>query len=350
MMRSLKTWMWSLALAAPAIAGGSVPAPVEDHGDWIADFDKAVEFAKKEKKDLFVDFTGSDWCGWCIKLHSEVFEHAEFLTAAKADFVLVALDFPRSAEAKAKVPNPKRNDELSKRYSIGGFPTILLMTPDGDVYGQTGYQPGGPEKYVQHVKELREKGRAELTQVLALVREFESGTPEAKAKAADAAIERLEKMGEEVEKTGQPPASAGRLVPLAKSAFTADADNKAGRKLRAVKALLAAGQIDDDVKSAAKALDPRNENGLLEKVVWSECQAVNSEEMLKAAVKAIDELDALGPVKDKQLALRIYASAARWNNEFLSDKAKAKVYAQKAKDLGVAEKPVVDMLDEILNS
>src|SRR5262245_22597297 len=187
MMRSLKTWMWSLALAAPALtAPAFAGAPAEDHGDWVADFDKAVEIAKKEKKDLFVDFTGSDWCGWCIKLHSEVFDHAEFLTAAKADFVLVSLDFPRTADAKAKVPNPKRNEERSKRYEIQGFPTILLMTPDGDVYGQTGYQPGGPEKYVEHLKELRTKGRAELDQVIAIVRDFESGNAEAKTKASDA--------------------------------------------------------------------------------------------------------------------------------------------------------------------
>ena len=57
-------------LSSPAIA---------DDTDWIGDFDKAVALAKETGKDLFVDFTGSDWCGWCIRLHDEVFVHSEFL-------------------------------------------------------------------------------------------------------------------------------------------------------------------------------------------------------------------------------------------------------------------------------
>ena len=72
----------SIALVAPSFASEG----------WIADFDEAVKLAKAEKKDLFVDFTGSDWCGWCKKLDAEVFSKEEFLTAAKKSFVLVALD------------------------------------------------------------------------------------------------------------------------------------------------------------------------------------------------------------------------------------------------------------------
>jgi thiol-disulfide isomerase/thioredoxin len=121
----------------------------------MADFDKATQLAQKEGKDLFVDFTGSDWCGWCIKLHDEVFQHDAFLKPIQEDYILVALDYPRKEAAKALVPNPKRNQELKKKYAIRGYPTILLMTPDGEVYGKTGYRKGGPELYVEHVKKLQ---------------------------------------------------------------------------------------------------------------------------------------------------------------------------------------------------
>jgi thioredoxin-related protein len=58
--------------------------------------------------------------------------------------VLVALDYPRDEAVKAKVPNPKRNQELLAKYDVQGYPTILLMTPDGDVFGQTGYSRADP--------------------------------------------------------------------------------------------------------------------------------------------------------------------------------------------------------------
>src|SRR6187455_3462039 len=124
----------ALAVTAPAWADDIAPAPAAEtkaEEKWVADFDKAVEQAKKEHKDLLVDFTGSDWCSWCVRLHEEVFSHDDFLAAAQKDYVLVSLDYPHGEEAKAKVPNAARNDELAKQHKIGGFPTVLLMTADG---------------------------------------------------------------------------------------------------------------------------------------------------------------------------------------------------------------------------
>jgi len=120
-------------------AASALSAQEETHSKWYDDFDVAVEAAKREKKDLLVDFTGSDWCGWCIRLHKEVFDHAAFDAGVKDHFILVALDFPRGEAAKKKVPNPARNNELQQKYGVRGFPTILLMGADGEVYGKTGY-------------------------------------------------------------------------------------------------------------------------------------------------------------------------------------------------------------------
>ncbi|RYG18581.1 thioredoxin family protein, partial [bacterium] len=103
-----------------------------------------------------MDFTGSDWCGWCIKLNDEVFKHDEFKTGVKDKFVLVELDYPRD-KSKLSEETQKQNEELQGKYSIQGFPTILLCDADGKPFAKTGYQAGGAEKYVAHLDELRAK-------------------------------------------------------------------------------------------------------------------------------------------------------------------------------------------------
>jgi hypothetical protein len=129
---------------------------------WVADYDEAVKIATAEDKHLFVNFSGSDWCGWCIRLYEEVFSHDEFLTPMTRDYVLVSLDFPRSEQAKAGVPNPERNIAVASLHDVSGYPTVLLMTAEGEVYGRTGYQEGGADAYVGHVSELRAKGMKQL--------------------------------------------------------------------------------------------------------------------------------------------------------------------------------------------
>jgi len=136
---------------APA-AGATVDLP------WVRDVARAKEQAKREKKDLFIDFTGSDWCGWCIRLDREVFQTPAFLAAAKDKFVFLYLDFPNGDEAKSKVVDEKLNESLREKYGVQGFPSILLCDADGNPYARTGYQPGGPEKYLGHLEELRAGG------------------------------------------------------------------------------------------------------------------------------------------------------------------------------------------------
>lgn len=121
---------------------------------WLTNIDAAKKSASESKKDLLIDFTGSDWCGWCIKLNDEVFKHDAFKTGVKDSFVLVEIDFPRE---KGKLPEDvrKRNTELGDKYAVQGYPTILLCDAEGKPYAATGYEEGGPEKYVSHLNELR---------------------------------------------------------------------------------------------------------------------------------------------------------------------------------------------------
>lgn len=121
---------------------------------WVSDFEKAKQTAAKEGKDLLIDFTGSDWCGWCIKLKKEVFDLDAFKKAAPKNFVLVELDFPQN-KSKLTKETQEQNAKLQTQYGIQGFPTILLTDDQGRPYAQTGYQAGGPEKYLEHLETLR---------------------------------------------------------------------------------------------------------------------------------------------------------------------------------------------------
>lgn len=120
---------------------------------WTSDYEAALKQASDEKKNLLIDFTGSDWCGWCIKLDKEVFSHDEFKTGVKDTLVLVELDYPRD-KSKLTEEVIAQNASLKDKYAIKGYPTILLTDEDGKPFARTGYQAGGPEKYVTHLNEL----------------------------------------------------------------------------------------------------------------------------------------------------------------------------------------------------
>jgi len=126
---------------------------------WMHDFEAAKKKAAAENKDLFIDFTGSDWCGWCIKLNEEVFQHEPFKKGVADSFILVELDYPRD-KSKLSKKTIAQNEKLREEYQIQGYPTILLTDAEGRPYAKTGYQKGGPESYVKHLEELTETKKA----------------------------------------------------------------------------------------------------------------------------------------------------------------------------------------------
>ena len=154
--------------------------------EWMTDFKAAKQKAAVENKTLLVDFTGSDWCGWCIKLVDEVFKHDAFKKGVADKFVLVELDYPQD-KSKLSEETQKQNEELKGKYSIRGYPTILLLDSDGRPFAQTGYQAGGPEKYLAHLDGLLIV-KTKRDQAFAAAEKLE-GT--AKAKALVAALKIL---------------------------------------------------------------------------------------------------------------------------------------------------------------
>ena len=115
---------------------------------WQTDYKQALEQAAKEKKNVLLDFTGSDWCPFCVQMDKEVLNQPEFKTFAATNLILVKLDFPRR---KQLPPGEKeQNERLGQRFSIEGYPTYILLDPTGkEVKRQVGYLAGGPKEFIK---------------------------------------------------------------------------------------------------------------------------------------------------------------------------------------------------------
>jgi protein disulfide-isomerase len=121
--------------------------------NWLTDVPKAQTQAKTEKKRVLLDFTGSDWCSWCIKLHKEVFSQPEFTAYAEKNLVCVEVDFP--TKKKLEAAQKEANDALAKEYDIKGYPTIIVLDGDGKKVGELGYMKGGPKAFIAALEKLK---------------------------------------------------------------------------------------------------------------------------------------------------------------------------------------------------
>lgn len=126
---------------------------------WQSDINKAMEISKKTKKPMLMFFTGSDWCGWCIRLQNEVLKTPEFAKWAKDNVVLVELDFPRRTPQTPEMQ--KQNNELQQLFQVRGYPTVWFANAsqkDGKVnfeqIGSTGYVAGGPSAWLEGANQI----------------------------------------------------------------------------------------------------------------------------------------------------------------------------------------------------
>ncbi|MCK5676428.1 MAG: thioredoxin family protein [Verrucomicrobia bacterium] len=139
---------WLIMLVVATVAAGAFASE-----GWETDFEKASAKAKAEGKHLLIDFSGSDWCGWCVKLDKEVFSQPAFKEYAKENLVLVLADFPRDKSKQSKELKTQ-NDKLAKKFGLRGFPTVYILDPSGKTIDKTGYQAGGPGAYVEYIKKV----------------------------------------------------------------------------------------------------------------------------------------------------------------------------------------------------
>jgi thioredoxin-related protein len=141
----------------------SVSLQAQEELTWHTDLTKATDISIKENKPLFLFFTGSDWCGWCIRLQNEVFKTPEFISWAKENVVLVELDFPRRKEQSESIK--LQNAQLQQQLQVRGYPTVWFVsaskTADAKVnlnaLGSTGYVAGGPKVWIDGANQILKK-------------------------------------------------------------------------------------------------------------------------------------------------------------------------------------------------
>jgi len=138
---------------------------------WYTDIMKAQELSKSTKKPIFAFFTGSDWCGWCIKLQKDVFAKPEFIKWAKKNVVLLELDFPRRKQLSPELI--QQNQGLQQTFQVQAYPTIWMFYLEKDPatnkfningLGSCGYpvgaEPGKEEiKFLKDANAILEKGK-----------------------------------------------------------------------------------------------------------------------------------------------------------------------------------------------
>jgi protein disulfide-isomerase len=125
-------------------------------GEWLTDLAKAQAQAQAEKKMVFMDFTGSDWCPPCKALHKNVLTSSEFLNYAKENLVLLVVDFPRSKPQSEALRTA--NEELAKKFAVDSFPTIIVLHANGKKLSrESGYDGSNAKEFVAKLKKLKTK-------------------------------------------------------------------------------------------------------------------------------------------------------------------------------------------------
>lgn len=137
---------------------GAVLSTSAADGKWTTDFNAAREQAKKENKAILMDFTGSDWCGYCKKLKKEVFNTEQFQEWADKNLVLVEVDFP-TAKVKQPAELKKANKALEERFKIEGYPTLVFADSTGKELGRIeGYEGQKPAEWINLAEKILAKG------------------------------------------------------------------------------------------------------------------------------------------------------------------------------------------------
>ena len=161
-MRSCGLFLVAAALLAiscskkesPITTAETTPTPsISVKPGWLTSYEQAQKEAQANHKLLLMDFTGSDWCGWCIMLDKEIFSKPEFKEYASKNLVLLELDFPRGKKMPAEIT--AQNERLMMKYGIQGFPTVVVFNSEGKPLGALGYQAGGPQAFIAELEKLR---------------------------------------------------------------------------------------------------------------------------------------------------------------------------------------------------
>ncbi len=151
--------MKKIVIALLLVVGSMTVQAQEQDQTWHTNLQEAMKVSKKQKKPLMLFFTGSDWCGWCMRLQKEVFKTPEFTKWAKDNVVLVELDFPRRTPQAVDIQ--QQNAQLQQTFQVMGYPTVWFVNASEkdkqvsfDRLGSTGYVAGGPSAWLDGANKI----------------------------------------------------------------------------------------------------------------------------------------------------------------------------------------------------
>lgn len=129
---------------------------VPSAGLWREDYSGALKQAQTDGKLVLLDFTGSDWCSWCMKFDGEVLATDKFKTYAGQKLILVKVDFPHHTPQRPE--QAQANAALGQQFKVDGYPTFVLVSAYGREQGrQVGYQAGGPDAFIAELEGFSRK-------------------------------------------------------------------------------------------------------------------------------------------------------------------------------------------------
>ena len=123
--------------------------------NWETNWDVASAKATEGNQNIVLVFSGSDWCGPCIKLDREIWQSGEFQELSKDHFVMLRADFPRKSKNALTAEQQEHNNKLAEKYNkYGYFPFVVVLDPKGKVLGSLGYEKTTPELYFKKLQAI----------------------------------------------------------------------------------------------------------------------------------------------------------------------------------------------------
>ena len=145
---------WTGYIALVAVVFGALMTTANAQGDgWTQNYKAALNLARQQNKMVLMDFTGSDWCPWCMRLDREILSTSEFKQYAAKHLILLKIDFPRNIPQSQALKD--QNQRLQSQYGIQGYPTCIILNSQGQKVGQLGYQEGGPGPFIEALNKMR---------------------------------------------------------------------------------------------------------------------------------------------------------------------------------------------------
>ncbi|MBI5486031.1 MAG: thioredoxin family protein [Deltaproteobacteria bacterium] len=124
---------------------------------WLTSYKGALAASKRTSRPILANFTGSDWCGWCMRLAEEVFDTDTFSDWAKTTVVLLTIDFPDRKRQTAQVK--AQNKRLQEKHKVEGYPTVIFLDSAGARIGESGYESGGAKRWIARAERILSASR-----------------------------------------------------------------------------------------------------------------------------------------------------------------------------------------------